>query len=95
MSDFKSKKAVEIQNLIGRVLFKDWDPIGVNTNSNLSDEYNSYIAPVYRILVGNRSEEALIDYLFKTEHETIGCGSKDREMLRPVARKLLALDVKL
>jgi len=95
MSDPKSKKAIEIQNLIGRVLFEDWDPIGVNSNPNLSDEYDSYIAPVYRILSGNRSEEELIDYLFKTTNETIGLDCKDREMLRPVARKLLILDVKL
>jgi hypothetical protein len=95
MSDSKSKKAIEIQNLIGRVLFEDWDPIGVNNNPNLSDEYDSYIAPVYKILSGSRSEDELIDYLFKTTNETIGLDCKDREMLRPVAQKLLTLDVKL
>ena len=95
MSDSKIKRAAEIQNSIRQILFHEWDPIGVNDNQNLSDEYDSYIAPVYKILAGSRSEEALIDYLFKTEHETIGCGCKDREMLRPVVRKLLTLDVKL
>jgi len=95
MSDFKIKRAAEIQDSIRQILFSEWDPIGVNDNQNLSDEYDSYIAPVYRVLTGIRSEEALIDYLFKTEHETIGCGCTDREMLRPVARKLLTLDVKL
>jgi hypothetical protein len=67
----------------------------VNNNLNLSDEYDSYIAPVYRILSGNRSEEDLIDYLFKTTNEIIGLDCKDREILRPVARKLLTLDIKL
>ena len=95
MSDSKSKKGIEIQNSIGRILFEDWDPIGVNDNPNLADEYDRYIAPVYRILTGSRSEEELMDFLFNTENDAMGCGCKDREMLRPVARRLLTLDVKL
>lgn len=95
MSDPKTKLAAEIQDSIRQVLFLDWDPIGVNDNPRLADEYDSYITPIYRILASTRSEDDLIDYLFETEHDTIGCGCQSREQLRPVAQKLLALDVKL
>ena len=92
MSRSKTERAAEAQASIRQVLFQDWDPIGVNGNLNLQDEYDDYIAPVYRILMGSRSEQELVDFLFQTERDTIGlqCGSPDE--LRPIARKLLELD---
>jgi len=67
----------------------------VNENPNLVDEYDSYIAGVYRILAGSRSEEELAEFLYTTEREVIGLSVESLEKLRPVARKLLALDVTL
>jgi hypothetical protein len=95
MGRSKQQRAADIQNSIRQVLFRDWDPIGVNTNTRLNDEYDAYVAPVYRILVGSRSEEALIAFLQTTECDQIGLKSAPAEQLRGVARKLLALDVKL
>ena len=91
----KQQRGADIQNSIRQVLFRDWDPIGVNDNPKLGDEYDAYVAPVYRILVWSRSEEELIAFLQKTEHDQIGLKSAPAEQLRGVARKLLALDVKL
>ena len=93
MGKSREQRAAEIQESIRRVLFRDWDPIGVNSNPKLVDEYDSYIAPVYRMLTGSRSEDDLIRLLFRTEHDEIGTGCQSPEQLRPVARKLLALDV--
>jgi hypothetical protein len=94
MADSKLERASGIQNSIGKVLFEEWDPICVNDNHNLSNEYDSYTAPVFRILTENRSEEALIDFLFKTQVKVIGCDCENRETLRPVAKKLLSLNIK-
>jgi hypothetical protein len=95
MDRSKQQRAVDIQNSIRQVLFLDWDPIGVNTNPKLNDEYDSYVAPVYRILTGNRSEDEVIEFLQKTERDQIGLASASAEHLRSGARKRLALDVKL
>jgi len=95
LTRFQSKKAAQIQDSIRQVLFRDWDPIGVNDNPNLADEYDNYLAPVYRILTGSRSEEELVQFFFRTESETIGLSTDSTERLRPMARKLLELDVKL
>lgn len=90
----KKARATAIQDSIRQVLFRDWDPIGVsNADEWPDDEYDSYIAPIYRILSGSRSEDDLVNYLFRTEKQTIGVPCEDAELLRPVARKLLALDV--
>ena len=94
MADSRDKRAAEIQDSIRRILYHEWDPIGV-AGLAPSDEYDSYIAPVYRVLVGSRSEDELIDLLHRTEIERIGMACESREQLRPVARRLLALDVRL
>jgi hypothetical protein len=97
MIDSKQKRAVEIQDSIRQILYREWDPIGV-AGAAPEDEYDSYIAPVYRILAGSRSEQELVEYLFRTARDTIGvaCETTEHfEQMRPVARRLLQLDVRL
>ena len=98
MPEVKNKRAQEIQNEIRQILRFDWNPI--NIEDLPLDEYDSYIAPVYRILVSSRSEEDLIKYLDETAAITIfgmpeTSSDVTREALRPIAKKLLALNVKL
>ncbi len=96
MTDSRDKRAAEIQDSIRQILYRDWNPIGFADLPG--DEYDSYIAPVYRILAGSRSEQELIEFLFRTARDTIGvaCETPEHlEQLRPVARRLLELDVKL
>jgi hypothetical protein len=94
MTDSREKRAAEIQDSIRQILYHEWDPIGVSGLAP-GDEYDSYIAPVYRVLVGSRSEDELVALLHRTESEIIGTACESREQLRPVARRLLSLDVRL
>lgn len=41
----REKRAAEIQDPILRILYKDWNPIGIE-GLLPDDEYDSYIAPV-------------------------------------------------
>jgi hypothetical protein len=98
MPEDKNKRVEEIQNEIRQILRFDWNPI--NIEDLPLDEYDSYIGPIYRILAGSRSEDELIKYLDKTAAETIfGMPEKSsdatREALRPIAKRLLALNAKL
>jgi hypothetical protein len=96
-ADARNKRAAEIQNSIRQILYHDWDPIGV-AGAAPEDEYDAYIAPVYRILAGSRSEQELCEFLFRTAHGNIGVAKdtvKSFELGRPIARKLLELDVRL
>ena len=95
MADSRDRRAADIQDSIREILFHDWDPISVSDNPKLRDEYDSYIAPIYRILAGSRSEDELIEFLFQTERDTIGLSGESPEQLRSVARRLLELDVRL
>jgi hypothetical protein len=93
MTDSRATRAAKIQASIRQVLYRDWNPIGVG--SLPEDEYDSCIAPVYRILAGSRSEQELVDLLYRIERDSIGTPCRSPEMLRPIARKLLELDVRL
>ncbi len=95
MQSSRQARAAEIQDAIRQVLFRSWDPIGVNSNPRLMDEYDSYVPRIYRVLVGSRSEDALIEVLYHIERDQIGTACESPERLRPVARELLALDVRL
>jgi hypothetical protein len=94
MADSRESRAATIQDSIRQVLLRDWNPISFG-EALPADEYDSYIAPVYRILVGTRSEQELIECLFRIERDTIGAPCESAEQLRPVARRLLELDVRL
>jgi hypothetical protein len=66
MTDSRESRAAKIQDSIRQVLYRDRNPIGFG-EALPADEYDSYIAPVYRILVGSRSEQELIEFLSSTE----------------------------
>jgi hypothetical protein len=87
-------RGIEIQDSIRRVFLRDWDPIGICGVSSAVDEYDAYISPVYRILVGTRSAEDLVECLARIEREELGITS-DESQLRGVAAKLLDLEVRL
>jgi hypothetical protein len=93
MLDSRKSRAAEIQDSIRQVLYREWRPIPAPDLPE--EEYDSYIAPVYRILVGSRSEQELIECLFRLESNEIGIACESAEQLRPVARKLLELNVSL
>src|SRR5580765_5958056 len=97
MTDSRKKRAAEIQDSIRRILYHDWDPIGVSGKAP-EDEYDGYIAPVYRILASGGSEQEPIEYLFRTGEGIMGATRTPEahyEQLRRVARRLLELDVRL
>ena len=93
MGDSEVQRLAEICEAIHTVLYSDWNPSGVS-GFGPDDKWNEYNEAVYRILATSRSEEALIDYLRK-ETEEFGTGVAPREHFRPIAQKLLAVDVGL
>lgn len=90
----KKNLGLEIQASIRNVLFTEWDPLSLE-DERLSDEYDAYIAPVYRILVTSRDREQLIDTLIRIERDELGIAFSDSDKLRSVADSLLELKVTL
>jgi len=95
MHNIQSQRGREVMQSIRCALMQHWDPIGVAHIPEAADEYDSYIGSVYRILTDTRSEEELVEFLHRTETETMGLNARSRDHLREVARKLLGLDVRV
>jgi len=79
---------------IRRALFEDWDPIGVNSNQKLRDEYDGCIATVYRLLAEKAPASSIVDCLENLERK-LGIQAKSEDHLRPIVDKLLALNIGL
>lgn len=75
---------------INTILWKDWDPIGCGVPE---DEYESYVWPVYKLLIDGAPREAIASYLRETADEVI-TDSVPENRLQLVVDKLFALGVK-
>ena len=72
---------------INTILWKDWDPIGCGVPE---DEYESYVWPVYKLLIDGEAREKVADYLRWAADENITV-SVSEEKLQRVIDKLLSL----
>jgi hypothetical protein len=90
----REQRAREIQQAIGAVLLRFWDPIGIQDVAEAQDEYDSYVGPVYRLLASGASAEQIAQYL-SDEESALGVRAATPSQLLPVATRLAALDVSL
>lgn len=91
----KGAAALKMMDSIRQLLLKYWDPIGIEGIPEAPDEYDSYIPRIYRILLGTRSEQDLIECLSGIERNEMGgaWGIPERRII--AAQKLLDLKVTL
>ncbi len=89
----KKERAAEIQESIRRILFYDWDPIGIN-DAGADDEYDSYVGSIYRLLASGADEYKIIERLYQFETNSMGLDGS-REKLKNVAEKLMKLNISL
>jgi hypothetical protein len=94
MTDSREKRAEEIQRVIGEILYRDWDPIGV-CGTGPKDEYDAYIGRIYRLLVSRPSWEIVANELIKIEKDHMGFDCVREGSLQGVAKKLLSINVNL
>jgi hypothetical protein len=88
-------RAREIQAAIGVILLRDWDPLGVRDVPKAQDEYDGYVAGVYRLLVSGAHPQAVAEHLCAVERERMALGQRQPADLLQVAKKLCRLDVSL
>jgi hypothetical protein len=91
----KEKRVKEIQESIRKILFNDWDPIGIKDEPKAQDEYDGYVGSIYRLLTSNASEEEIVNHLYKIERETMGIASINKNSLKSIVQKLLSINVNL
>jgi hypothetical protein len=84
-------KASRLLPAVRDILFREWDPIGVNGNELCCDEYDSYAPAVVRLLLSGADEYKLVSRLSEFQRVSMGMSVIDEELHRRVARRLLAL----
>jgi len=76
---------------VKEVLFREWDPIGVNSNPACSDEYDSYVSAIVRLLQAEADEYKIAEHLRNLERVSMGLSSANEERDHQIARRLISL----
>ena len=90
----RETQAKEIQDAIRRVLLRDWDPIGVRETPEAQDEYDGYVAPVYRYLARGASVIEIAGYLAVVERDAMGLSGPVNDLMK-VAEQLKQVEITL
>jgi hypothetical protein len=83
----------EIHDAILAVLVRDWDPFRLKCDTIAGSQYELYVAPIYQILTGTRSEKELADYLHTIKKKDFAILDPGRSRNRKAARKLLEIKI--
>jgi hypothetical protein len=88
MSKVKGK---ELWQAVKEILFREWDPIGINSYPSLSDEYDSYANGIVRLLQAEADEYKIAEHLRNLQRVNMGMSSTNEERDRGIARRLISL----
>lgn len=75
---------------LDRLLFRQWDPIGVYDVDGPDDEYRAYLPRFWELVRSGSPEAVVVKYLAGIERDRIGCETSDEHRL-DIARKAAAL----
>lgn len=84
-------KASDLLPVVSDILFREWDPIGVNSNELCRDEYDGYVPGLVYYLLSGADESELASWLSQVQRDSMGMSVIDEELHRRVARRLLGL----
>ena len=83
--------AESLSKRISAILLKEWDPIGVQDSPEAFDEYDSYVMPLYKMLIDKKPLQDIFEYLVWAESQHMGLSIVDRQHTHLVAEKLKGL----
>lgn len=72
MREETALKIKELQDQVDKVLFYEWDPLGVSTMDDMRDEYSRYVLEVIEIALECSSYEAIEEELVLIRKEWMG-----------------------
>ena len=75
---------------LDRLLFREWDPIGVNALDGPDDEYRAYLSDFWELVSSGKEASVIAEYLGRVERDHIGMSTSQERRL-DVARKAQAL----
>ncbi len=79
-----------LRDAVRELLFKRWDPIGINDEPLVRNEYDSYAPQIWRMLRDGADETKIAHHQRKLRTNSMGLAADD-EHDRLIARELIAL----
>ena len=75
----KKEESRRIRREIGSVLLRVWDPIGVKDAPNAQDEYDGYVGPIFALLMQQKGDQEILDYLAWAVNDHMGLESATKQ----------------
>ena len=93
--DFVIEKyeARRIKQEIGRILWEQWDPIGVNSDEKARGEYDAYVNPVYVWLTDGSSDSQIAFRLLSIATERMGLSGRSVDDMASTVKALRRIPV--
>ncbi|MCZ4108866.1 hypothetical protein O3U67_12300 [Brevundimonas diminuta] len=89
-TEFSAEDACAYEAL-DRLLFRQWDPIGVSDMEGWADdEYRAYLPEFWKLVRSGSTETQIVEYLAEIERDRIEFETSDEHRL-DIARKAIAL----
>jgi hypothetical protein len=84
----------ELYKIIDEILWKEWDPIGVNETPEARNEYYGYIPDIFSLTLKNTSADEIADKLDFFATDRMGLTSNKNNCI-VVAKKIISEKNKL
>lgn len=86
------KEDILLYQKIDDILWHDWDPIGLNDNIEIRDEYSGYIPHILKLKLQNADVYKISQHLFRLVTIDMGMGD-DKELIlsdcKRIAQKIV------
>lgn len=76
---------------VREILFREWDPIGLNGDESCCGEYDSYGRTICQWLREGANEHRLASHLSQLQRVSMGMSVIDEDLHCRIARRLLSL----
>ncbi|GAB4019959.1 hypothetical protein [Spirosoma koreense] len=81
------KEQQQLYEWIDKLLWEEWDPIGVNDIPEAKDEYQSYTPRLFNLAIEGATTEVMAKELFQIEMHTMGLFG-NRQRCELIAQKI-------
>lgn len=66
---------------LDRLLFREWDPLGVHAFDGLNDEYRDYLPEFWQLVSSGAPAKSIAEYLGQIERDLMGVQTSDQRRL--------------
>jgi hypothetical protein len=84
-------KSDRLLRAVKEILFREWDPIGVNECEECRNEYDNYAVSIHKLLRAGADEFMLMAHLSRYQRESMGLTRVDAGRDWRVAQQLRTL----